>query len=119
MKLSQWIRWAVLVAVVAALAVIPAAAQDEITTANALGRVIKKVAPAFPVAAKQLNVTGSQDVQITVDEQGNVIDAKVLKGNALFTQASLAAVKEWKFTPLLKDGQPARFTTIITFNYTK
>jgi protein TonB len=116
MKLSQWIRCALLVTVAAAL---PAVAQEEITTANAMGRVVKKVAPAFPVAAKQLNVTGTQDVQITVDEQGNVVDAKVLKGNALFTQSSLAAVKEWKFTPLLKDGQPVKFTTIITFNYTK
>ncbi|MEJ5368114.1 MAG: energy transducer TonB [Bryobacteraceae bacterium] len=119
MKLSSWVRWVALVAVAAVFAVAPAAAQEEITTANALGRVVKKVAPAFPVAAKQLNVTGAQDVQITVDEQGNVIDAKVLKGNALFTQSTLAAVKEWKFTPLLKDGQPVKFTTIITFNYTK
>ncbi|MGQ9917719.1 MAG: energy transducer TonB [Bryobacteraceae bacterium] len=119
MKHFPRIRWAVVVAVLASFTVPPASAQDEITTANAMGRVIKKVAPTFPVAARQLNVTGSQDVQITVDEQGNVIDAKVLKGNALFTQSSLAAVKEWKFTPLLKDGQPAKFTTIITFNYTK
>lgn len=116
MNVSQWIRCAVLVAVAAAL---PAFAQEEITTANALGRVVKKVAPTFPVAAKQLNVTGTQDVQIVVDEQGNVTDAKVLKGNALFTQSSLAAVKEWKFTPLLKDGQPVKFTAVITFNYTK
>jgi len=116
MKISQWIRCAVLVAVAALL---PAYAQEEITTANALGRVVKKVAPTFPVAAKQLNVTGTQDVQIVVDEDGNVIDAKVLKGNALFTQSTLAAIKEWKFTPLQKDGQPVKFTTIVTFNYTK
>ncbi|GIU77653.1 MAG: hypothetical protein KatS3mg005_0891 [Bryobacteraceae bacterium] len=116
MKLSQWMRCALLVAVAA---VLPVAAQEEITTANALGRVVKKVAPTFPVAAKQLNVTGTQDVQIVVDEEGNVIDAKVLKGNALFTQSSLAAIKEWKFTPLLKDGQPVKFTTVVSFNYTK
>ncbi|MCS7042874.1 MAG: energy transducer TonB [Bryobacteraceae bacterium] len=116
MHLSKWIRLALLVAVVAAAA---AVAQEPITTANALGRVVKKVAPVYPTAAKQLNVTGSQDVEIVVDEQGNVVDAKVVKGNALFTQASLAAVKEWKFTPLLKDGQPVKFTTVITFNYTK
>lgn len=116
MTASQWIRCAVLVAVAA---VLPAAAQEEITTANAMGRVVKKVAPSFPVAARQLNVTGSQDVQILVDEEGNVADAKVLKGNSLFTQASLAAIKEWKFTPLLKDGQAVKFTTIVTINYTK
>jgi len=116
MHLSKWIRLA-LVAAVALAAV--AVAQEPITTANALGRVVKKVAPAYPTAAKQLNVTGAQDVEIVVDEQGNVVDAKVLKGNALFTQASLAAVKEWKFQPLVKDGQPVKFTTVITFNYTK
>lgn len=116
MHLSKWIRLALVVAV--ALAAV-AVAQEPITTANALGRVVKKVAPAYPTAAKQLNVTGTQDVEIVVDEQGNVVDAKVLKGNALFTQASLAAVKEWKFQPLVKDGQPVKFTTVITFNYTK
>lgn len=116
MQLSRRIRYALLVIVVAAVA---APAQESITTANAMGRVVKKVAPAYPTAARQLNVTGTQDVEIVVDEQGNVVDAKVLKGNALFTQASLAAVKEWKFTPLVKDGQPVKFTTVITFNYTK
>lgn len=113
---GKWIRLALVVAVVTAAV---AVAQEPITTANALGRVVKKVAPTYPTAARQLNVTGSQDVEIVVDEQGNVIDAKVLKGNALFTQASLAAVKEWKFQPLLKDGQPVKFTTVITFTYTK
>jgi protein TonB len=116
MNFSRWIRLALAGAL--ALATV-ATAQEAITTANALGRVVKKVAPAYPTAARQLNVTGSQDVEIVVDEQGNVVDAKVLKGNALFTQASLAAVKEWKFTPLIKDGQPVKFTTVITFNYTK
>ena len=116
MQLSKWIRQALLLAVAAAVA---AQAQEPITTANALGRVVKKVAPTYPTAARQLNVTGSQDVEIVVDEQGNVIGAKVLKGNALFTQSTLAAVKEWKFTPLVKDGQPVKFSTVITFSYTK
>gem|GEM_PF-1026285 len=116
MQLSKWIRQVLLLAVAAALA---AQAQEPITTANAMGRVVKKVAPAYPTAARQLNVTGSQDVEIVVDEQGNVIDAKVLKGNALFTQSTLAAVKEWKFTPLVKDGQPVKFSAVLTFSYTK
>ena len=73
MKSAKWFRQAVLVAVVAAFAVCPAAAQEEITTANAMGRVVKKVAPAFPVAARQLNVTGAQDIQITVDKAAQTL----------------------------------------------
>jgi hypothetical protein len=31
--------------------------------------------------------------------------------------ASLAAVKQWKFTPLMKDGQASKFTTVVSINY--
>ncbi len=88
-------------------------------TASAMTRVAKRVAPQYPPAARQLNVSGSQEVEITVDEQGSVVDAKVMKGNAMFSMASLAAVKQWKFTPLLQDGTPKGFTSVIVFNYTK
>lgn len=97
----------------------PLLAQEAIPTANAMARVAKKVSPEYPPAAKQLNVSGTQEVQITVSPDGDVEDAKVLKGNAMFTQASLSAVKQWKFQPLVKDGSPQRFTTVIIFNYTK
>ncbi|MBE0659648.1 MAG: energy transducer TonB [Bryobacteraceae bacterium] len=90
-----------------------------IPTASAMSRVAKKVAPLFPPAAKQLNISGMQDVEITVDESGSVVDAKVLKGNAIFSAASLAAVKQWKFTPLLQDGAAKSFTSVIVFNYSK
>lgn len=116
MQFSRWMKWAVVAAVVAAGS---ASAQQAITTANAMTRVAKKVAPAYPVAARQLNVTGQQEVTIVVDEAGNVTDAKVVKGNALFTQSSLAAVREWKFTPLVKDGQPVKFSTTVVFSYQK
>ena len=90
-----------------------------IATASAMARATKKVSPDYPMAAKQLNVTGQQEVSIVVDLQGGVEDAKVIKGNAMFTQASLAAARQWKFTPLTKDGQPIRFSAVIIFNYAR
>jgi periplasmic protein TonB len=93
--------------------------QEMITSANAMSRVVKKVAPEFPVAARQLNVTGFQEVQVTVNAEGDVEDVKVVKGNPMFTLASTAAVKQWKFTPLLKDGAPAKFMAVLTINYSK
>lgn len=90
-----------------------------IPTASAMSRVAKKVAPVYPAAARQLNVSGTQDVEIVVDESGSVVDAKVLKGNAMFSASSIAAVKQWKFTPLVQDGAATSFTTVIVFNYTR
>lgn len=98
----------------------PALAESlNIPTASAMTRVAKKVAPLFPPAAKQLNISGMQDVAIVVDESGSVIDAKVLKGNAIFSASSLAAVKQWKFTPLIHEGAPKSFTSVIVFKYAK
>ena len=88
-----------------------------ITTANAMVRANKKVSPEFPVAAKQLHISGSQEVQVTVSKTGDVIDAKVLKGNAMFSASSTAAAKQWKFAPLVKDGEASEFTAVLVFNY--
>lgn len=113
-------KFAAPLAVLALMGLCAAAQEPEsLTAANAMARVTKKVTPEYPAAAKQLNVTGSQEVQIVVGPSGDVEDAKVLKGNALFTTASLSAVRQWKFTPLVKDGQPVRFTSTVTINYTK
>ncbi len=113
------IKFVVLGAVLA-LAAGTAVLADEaptITTANAMVRATKKVSPEFPIAAKQLHITGSQEIQVTVSKSGDVIGAKVLKGNAMFSQSSTAAAKQWKFSPLVKDGIASEFTAVLVFNY--
>lgn len=118
MKVTNFVKWAW---VLMMFGVSGAWAQDAVSlsTPSAMARVAKKVAPQYPAAARQLNVSGEQEVAITVGPQGDVEEAKVLKGNAMFSQSSLAAVKQWKFTPLTKDGAAAKFTTVIVFNYQK
>jgi TonB family protein len=118
MQMTSIPRWAAVLAVGAMLCVQGQDAQS-IATASAMARVVKKVSPEFPAAAKQLNVVGQSEVTIVVGTGGDVEDAKVLKGNAIFSQASLNAVKQWKFTPLTKDGAPVKFSAVIIFNYQK
>jgi TonB family protein len=108
--------WATLLALTAGTAVL-ADETPTISTANAMVRATKKVSPEFPIAAKQLHIIGAQDVQVTVSKTGDVIDAKVLKGNAMFSNSSMAAAKQWKFAPLVKDGTSSEFTAVLVFNY--
>ena len=117
--MNHWMRSLVLVAAIAIPTVLCAEEPQQVATASALARATKKVAPEFPSVAKQLNLSGPQDVAVVVSAAGDVEDAKVVKGNAVFSSASLAAVKQWKFTPLLKDGQPVKFATTLTFNYSR
>ena len=107
-------------ATVLVLAAGTAALADEtpmITTANAMVRATKKVSPDFPVAAKQLHITGALEVQVTVSKTGDVIDAKVLKGNMMFSSSSTAAAKQWKFSPLVKDGAASEFMAVLIFSF--
>jgi TonB family protein len=52
-------------------------------------------------------MTGDVVVEITIDEQGNVVEAKVLQGLApLVDQRVLAAVEKWHFAPATRNGAP-------------
>jgi protein TonB len=55
--------------------------------------------PAYPAAARAAGTQGVVVVRLTIDEQGNVKDAKVVKGDSNFDDAVLAAVKSWKYEP--------------------
>jgi protein TonB len=98
-----------------------ALAEDPVAvpTNVALARVAKRVSPVYPPAAKQMRVAGAQDVEVTVSKAGEVEDAKIVKGNAMFTNSTIEAVKQWKFQPMvMKDGQTVRFSTVLTISYT-
>lgn len=118
-RMNGLLKYAAAIAITAICAPQALAQSLNIPTASAMSRVAKKVAPEFPAAARQLNISGTLEVEIAVDESGSVVDAKVLKGNAIFSANSLAAVKQWKFTPLLQDGAAKSFTSVIVFNYSK
>ena len=66
---------------------------------------IKRVQPAYPPLAAAIQVNGSVVVEVTIDEEGNVIAARAVSGHALLTNAALAAAREWKFTPSTVEGR--------------
>jgi TonB family protein len=68
----------------------PAFAQD--------GRKVKfSVQPAYPDLARKNNIQGSTRLQLAISADGSVKDIKVLGGNPVLVQASVEAVKKWKY----------------------
>lgn len=59
--------------------------------------VKSKVAPIYPDIAKRMRVSGSVDIEATVDPSGNVSEAKAVGGNKLLAPAAEDAVRKWKF----------------------
>jgi len=75
--------------------------------------------PAYTEEARKARVTGVVILEAIIDEQGNVVNLRVLQGLPMgLDQAALEAVKTWKFKPATLDGQPVKVYYTLTVNYT-
>lgn len=67
---------------------------------------VKDVAPVYPAVAKSARVTGTVVVEATIDADGKVADAHVVKSVPLLDQAALDAVRQWEYKPSTVGGKP-------------
>jgi len=66
--------------------------QGEITR-----RVKSKVQPVYPDLARKMNITGTVKLEVVVEANGAVKEAKVVGGHPLLANAALDAVRKWRF----------------------
>ena len=72
----------------------------------------------YPALARKAGIEGKVYVEFVVDEKGNVVDPKVIRGiGGGCDQAALNAVKQAKFTPGMQHGKPVkvRYSVPIVF----
>jgi TonB family protein len=79
---------------------------------------IKDVKPVYPAIAQSARVSGSVVIEATIDTDGKVINAKVLRSIPLLDQAALDAVQQWEYTPTLRNGVPIPVIVTVTVNFT-
>lgn len=81
------------------------------------GKATRLVQPPYPAIARSAHVSGQVQVQIVIDENGDVVDAQAISGNPLLYGASLAAARASKFTPTKLSGVPVKVTGIVVYNF--
>jgi TonB family protein len=81
------------------------------------GKAVKLVTPEYPAAARAVRATGAVNVQVTIDEQGNVISASAVSGHPLLRQAAVTAARDSQFAPTMLQGVPVSVTGIIIYNF--
>src|SRR4030043_137473 len=69
-------------------------------------KLIKKVDPVYPEAARQAGVKGVVILECTTDAYGSVVSVKVLRSIPALDQAAIDAVKQWVYEPMIIDGKP-------------
>jgi protein TonB len=80
-------------------------------------RSIVYVAPVYPEIARVARVEGIVIVDCTIDRDGRVIDARVLRGHPLLDEAALAAVRRWVYMPSLLSGVPVPVLMTVTVRF--
>jgi TonB family protein len=75
------------------------------------------VEPVLPPQAAQANVRGVVIVEVTIDTQGAVSGAKVLRSIPLLDRAAIDAVRQWRFEPTELNGRPVPVIMTVTVNF--
>lgn len=78
---------------------------------------IKDVQPSYPSIARDARVSGAVVIEATIDTDGDVADAKVVKSVPLLDQAALDAVEQWKYQPSTRNGSPVPVVMTVTVNF--
>ncbi len=81
------------------------------------GNAIKKVQPTYPPVAKAAGAEGTVQVQVTINESGDVTDASAISGHPLLRDSAVEAARQWKFKPTESASQPVKLQGILTFNF--
>jgi len=80
-------------------------------------RKIVHVAPVYPQLARTAHVSGFVILEALIDEQGQVRDARVIRSIPLLDQAAVDAVRQWRFTPTVLNGQVIPIVMTVTVNF--
>jgi TonB family protein len=89
----------------------------------ATGKVLNGIAlslprPSYPPEARNAHAQGIVVVKVTVDEQGNVVNASdMCGGNPLLVESSLESARKARFTPTKLSGKPVKVTGEITYRF--
>lgn len=75
-------------------------------------------APEYPEALRKAGVKGKAVVTIRITPQGTVLDPVVESGSdPAFGEAALAAVRQWRFLPSVKDGRAIEAWVNMPFDF--
>ena len=89
-----------------------------ISSGVAAGLLLQKVMPVYPPMAKATHTSGTVRIQAVISRTGTIENLRVLGGPALLQQASVDAVKQWRYRPFLLNGEPVEVETTIEVVYT-
>jgi len=80
--------------------------------------LVHRVEPTYPPTAVSARLQGIVILEAVVDEEGTVKDVKVLRSvNPLLDREALAAVRQWRYSPVVLNGTPVPFVLSVSLSF--
>ena len=81
------------------------------------GKATRLVTPAYPAAARAMGIKDTVQVQVLIDEQGNVVSATAASGHPLLRAVAVQAARQSKFSTTYLSNQPIKVTGVIIYKF--
>lgn len=81
-------------------------------------RLVHDVRPTYPEEAKSQHITGVVKFEAIIGTTGELTDIVLLSGPPLLVVAALDAIRQWRYTPTLLNGEPVEVRTEIDVPFT-
>lgn len=98
-----------------------------VPTSNPIPKVIRKPIlngealvlpkPPYPPIARLNGVHGTVNVQVLIDEKGNVVSATPVSGHPFLMPAAKTAALKARFSSTMLGDQPVKVSGVITYNF--
>lgn len=75
--------------------------------------IIHKVAPKYPKEARKNHVEGVVRLHLNIGKDGSPHDIELISGDSLLVDAAIKAVRQWRYSPTMLNGQPVDVDTTI------
>lgn len=79
--------------------------------------ILTQTKPDYPPQARASHIQGEVALHAIIDKNGNIAEVRALSGDEVLAKSAMDAVRQWKYKPMLVDGEPKEVDTIITVTF--
>jgi TonB family protein len=80
-------------------------------------KILRQKMPEYPAQARDAHIQGDVVIHAIIGKDGQIHDMEVIQGICSLSEAALAAVKHWTYSPTLLAGNPVEVDTTITVSF--
>jgi periplasmic protein TonB len=88
-----------------------------VTSTIEAAKLISQARPIYPPLAIQARIQGNVLLHAVISRDGRVSELQALSGHPLLVSTALEAVRQWRYSPTLLNGQAVEVETTITVSF--